>query len=269
MAHMTFASNEGVDLWYDVEGPPDGETVVFVEGLGYGRWMWRFQRRGLDRHRTVVWDNRGTGNSDVPEGPYSMVSMARDLDTILDEVDVDEAHLVGASMGGMIAMQYALEYDRVASLTLLCTTPGGPESVPVPEETAQQMFDVPDELDEREAIRQKMAPAMSDGFRSTNDSLIEQIVDWRLETDAPEKARVWQAAAVESFDVSDRLDDIDVPTLVVHGTADRVVPFENGELLAEGIPNVEFVAVDGGSHLFFIEDPETVTRHLEEFLDDV
>ena len=267
---VQYATNDGIDLAYDRRGPPDAATVVFTEGIGYGRWMWRWQRDALaDRYDTIVWDNRGTGDSDTPEGPYTMAQMAGDMEAVLEAAGVDAAHVVGASMGGMIAQQYALEYDRARSLALLCTSPGGPEAVDVPEETAERMFAVPEGLDERETRRYKMAPAVSDGFLDANPDLVERIIDWRIASDAGDQALAWQAAAVEAFDVSDRLDEIPVPVLVLHGTGDRVVPVENGDLLADGIRDVEYVQFDGASHLFFIEDHERVSARLEGFLDDV
>lgn len=285
---MEFATNGGVRIAYDVDPAADGddagaagdrrvggageraaETVAFVEGLGYGRWMWRRQRAALDEYDTLVPDNRGTGESDVPEGPYTVAEMAGDLEAVLADAGVERVHLVGASMGGMIALTYALDYDRVRSLTLCCTSPGGPDAVPTPEETAERIFDVPEDLGERAAIRHKMAPALSEGFAEANPEFVEQIVDWRLASDAPERARAWQAAAVQGFDVGDRLDAVDVPALVFHGTADRVVPVENGELLADLLPDAEFAPVEGGSHLFFLEDPDPVNERLRRFLDGV
>jgi len=263
------AHNDGFTLVYERAGPDDAETIVFVEGLGYSRWMWQWQREALeDDYDVIIPDNRGTGESDEPEGPYTMAEMASDLSAVLDDAGVDEAHVVGASMGGMIAQQFALSDDRVASLTLICSSPGGPEAVPIPEDTVARMFEVPEEYDERQAIRHKMAPAMTDEFVEANDDLVERIVDWRLASDASDRARQWQAAAVESFDVSDRLDEIRVPTLVMHGTADRVVPIENGELLADGIPDAEFGRIDGAPHLVFIERAEEVNDRLREFLAD-
>lgn len=284
---MEFAISDGVRIAYDLDpadgdgvgarrGPADGsgtdaapETVVFVEGLGYGRWMWRRQREAFEGYDTLVPDNRGTGDSDVPEGPYAIDEMAADLEAVLADADVERAHLVGASLGGMIAQAYVLEYGRARSLTLCCTSPGGPDAVPTPEETAERIFDVPEDLDEREAIRYKMAPALSEDFAAAEPEFVERIVDWRLESDAPERARAWQAAAVEAFDVADRLDEVGVPALVCHGTADRVVPVENGELLADLLPDAEFVPIEGGSHLFFLEEPEPVNERLRRFLDAV
>ena len=268
MGSMPFAENDGVALAYERVGNPDGETVVFVEGLGYGRWMWRWQRDAFaEEYEVVLWDNRGTGESATPEGPYTVGEMAADLEAVLAAAGVDGAHVVGASMGGMIAQRYALEYDRAETLSLLCTTPGGPQEVPIPEDTLERMFGVPDGYDEREAIRYKMQPAMTDGFWDANDDLIEDIVDWRLEMDASDQAREWQGDAVETFDVSDRLDDLTLPTVILHGERDRVVPVGNGRLLAQGIPGATFETFDeGGSHLFFIERAADVNDRLRSFV---
>jgi pimeloyl-ACP methyl ester carboxylesterase len=267
---MPDAYNDGVRLAYERTGPKDAETVVFVEGIGYGKWMWRWQRRAVEEsYDTIVWDNRGTGDSSEPEGPYTMAEMASDLAAVLDDAGVDSAHVVGASMGGMIALQFALDDDRADSLTLMCTSPGGPDEVPIPEETQAYMYDVPDELDPREERRYKMEPAMTDEFAQSNPDLVERIIDWRLDSDASDQARLWQGAAVEAFDVADRLDEIRVPALVLHGTADRVVPVENGQLLAEGLLDVEFHTLDGAPHLLFIERQSAVNDYLMEFLGDV
>lgn len=267
---MAFATNDGVDLYYDVEGPPDGAPVAFVEGLSYGRWMWNWQRPALaDDYRTVVWDNRGTGRSDAPEGPYTTTQMARDLDAVLDDVGVDAAHLVGASLGGMIALQYALDFERARSLSLLCSAPGGDAAEPIPDATRERMLNVPDDLDAAERIRYRMRPAFTDEFWTENPDVIDRIVDRRLETDPTDEAYEWQAGAAATFDVSDRLEEVDRPALVLHGTDDAVIPVGNGRFLAEGLPDARIETVDGGSHLFFVERPDRVNDALLAFLDDV
>jgi Predicted hydrolases or acyltransferases (alpha/beta hydrolase superfamily) len=131
-------------LYYEHERS-GGETVVFVAGLGVGRWLWHWQREAFtDEYDLILPDNRGAGESDAGLSPfvawlpeslrglvllklagYSISGMAADLEAVLADVGVDHAHIVGASMGGMIAQQYALEYDRAVSLALLCTTHGG------------------------------------------------------------------------------------------------------------------------------------------------
>jgi len=265
---MQTVSRDGATLAYERDGPADAETVVLVEGLGYGRWMWNWQREALaDDYDVLVPDNRGSGDSDAPEGPYTIAEMAADLDAVLEDAGVEAAHVVGASMGGMIAQQYALDFEKAETLTLLCTSPGGEVAEPTPPETQQRMFEVPDDLDEREEIRYKMGPAMTDAL-AEDDDLLEQIIDWRLDSDAPPHAREAQGAAVAAFDASDRLDDIEVPVLVMHGTADRVLPVGNADLLHERLSDSRVELVEGGPHLFFVEDAERVNDAVREFLDE-
>jgi pimeloyl-ACP methyl ester carboxylesterase len=233
--------------------------------------MWRFQRERLADYRTIAFDNRGTGESDEPEDPeaYSIAAFASDLEAVLAAEGVESAHVVGASMGGMTAQRYAHEYDRAQSLTLLCTSPGGDVAVPTPEATQERMFSVPEDADEREAIRYKMEPAMSESFWAANQDLVADIVDWRLESDASEFARNQQAAAVAAFDATTFLEDLDVPTLVLHGTGDRVLPVANAERLHERLPDSRLELYEDGAHLFFVEDPDAVTADVREYVEAV
>ena len=266
---MQTVTHDGVELAYDVAGPADGEPVVLLSGLGYGRWMWRWQRDRLaEEYRPIRIDNRGAGDSDEPAGPYTIEGMAADVEAVLAAEGVDRAHVVGASMGGMIAQRYALEYSRAKTLTLCCTTHGGVDAVPIPDETQEQMFDTPKGASERELIRHRMRPAFNERFTNRNPHLMDRIIEWRLEQDAGAPAREAQAAAALEFDVSDRLERIRVPTLVMHGTNDRVLPAANGKLLDEKIPETRLELVEGGSHCFFIEDSELVNRTLRSFLED-
>jgi len=287
---MPQATRDGVSIYYEREGGDgDGSApVVFVQGLGFGRWMWRWQREAVaPEYEVVAPDNRGTGRSDVGLPPlvprlpgtlraliilklagYSIGGLAADLEAVLENAGIYDAHIVGASMGGMIAQRYALEYTRTKSLTLLCTSHGGPDAAPVPDETQEHMFETPDGANERETLRHRMRPAFNERFTNRNPHLIDQILEWRLEQDAGDPAREAQAAAVQNFDVSDRLDGLRVPTLILHGTNDQVVPVENARLLEEKIADSRLELVEGGSHLFFIEDDEYVNERLLEFLDE-
>ncbi len=264
---MPTATNDGLSLSYEIDGPADGEPVVLVQGLGTGRWMWRRQREALaDEYRVVLPDNRGTGRSDAPDGPYTIPQMAADLEAVLADAGIDRAHVVGASMGGMIAQRYAVEYDRAAGLGLLCTTHGGPDAVPVPEETRAEMFAEPEDADERERIKRRMRPSVSDSLYEDRPALVEWIVDRRLEQNADDAAREAQAAGVMAFDASDELEELELPTLVLHGDADRVVPVENARLLDEGLPESRLELLEGGHHLFFVEEAEWVNDRLAAFL---
>lgn len=284
---MAQATNDGVSIHYREAG--DGEPVVFLQGLGYGKWMWRWQRDTVaEEYQVLLPDNRGTGRSDTPgiPGPvrklpgklrrpvvaklfgYTIEAMAADLEAVLADAGVRNVHLVGASMGGMIAMQYALTYQRANTLTLLGTTPGGDLAEPIPEETLETIFDVPKGANRREMLRHRMRPAFNERFTNRNPHLLDQLIEWRLEQDASDVARIAQAAAGGGVDIADQLGQIRQPTLVIHGTDDRVVPAANGELLHQRLPNSRLELLEGGSHLCFIEAPAPVNSLVLDFLAD-
>lgn len=265
---MSTVDSNGTDIHYTVDGPDDAPTVILLEGLGYGRWMWRWLTVELAPTFQVLRpDTRGTGDSDTPDGPYTISQMAADIEAVLADHGSESVHIVGASMGGMIALAYALSFERAASLTLLCTSPGGNEAVETPPAVIDHIFSIPEGADERETIRHRMEPAVSDGFYERDPDLVETIVDARLAGDAGPAGRHAQAAAVEAFDAADRLEKLTVPTLVMHGDADRVLPVENGRLLARELPGATYEEIQGGSHLFFIEECEAVTARIREFLE--
>ena len=299
---MPRASRDGVSIYSERDGASgtdeadgsigqfDGpDTVVFVQGLGYGRWVWRWQREALrGAYDVCAPDNRGTGRSEDGLNPvvkqlpgrlrrpridrfagYSIEGMAADLEAVLEHAGVRRAHLVGVSMGGMIATAHAIEYDRATSLTLCSTSHGGPDAVPIPAETRERITATPKGATKREILRHRMRPAFTDRFTNRNPHLMDRIIEWRLEQDADEPVREAQAAAVLAFDASDRLDRVRVPTLVIHGSDDRVLPVANGRLLAEKLPSSRYVEIEGGSHLVCIEAAARVSAELGAFLEEV
>ena len=284
---MPRASRNGVSLHYehvsDTDG--DGEPVVFVQNLGVGRWSWRWQREALGDARTVIApDTRGTGRSEaglpllVGSLParlrrpllsrlagYSVTGLTTDLEAVLADGAVRNVHLVGAGLGGMIALEHALEYGRAESLTLLSTSPGG-EAGSIDANALEAAISA-DGATERQRSRERMRPLWTDRFCNRNPHLLDRIVEWRLEQDAGAPAREAQAAAMTGFDASDRLGALRVPTLVCHGTADRLVPVENAHLLAEAIPNSRLELIEGGSHAIAIEAADRVNERLLAFLE--
>lgn len=121
---MPTARREGVSIYYGTDG--EGETVVFLSDLGFGAWQWGWQHAALaGPYETLAYDQRGTGRSDTPSGPYSVEDLATDLDAILADHGSRGVHLVGAGLGGMVALAYAREYGRARTLTLIGTSPGG------------------------------------------------------------------------------------------------------------------------------------------------
>jgi pimeloyl-ACP methyl ester carboxylesterase len=259
---MTTAVAGDVRLAYDVRGT--GEPVLLIQGLGYGRTGWGPLPERLARSYTVVtFDNRGFGDSDKPPGPYTARELAADAVAVLDAVGLERAHVIGASLGGMVAQQLALAVpERVEKLVLVCTTPGGEESFPMPEQTVK-LFAHAQTLEPLDALRRFVVNALSP---NASDELVEEVFRYRVANPPDPAGWQAQAAAGPTHDVLERLSSLTMPTLVVHGTADNVVDYRNAQVIAERIPNPRLELIDGAGHLLFWEHADRVGALIEEFL---
>jgi len=241
-----------------------GFPLVLVHGLGYARWGWEPVADSLaERFEIVLLDNRGIGESDAPPGPYTVAEMAGDVVRVLDEAGIERAHVVGTSLGGMIAQELALEHARrVEKLVLVCTTPGGPEAAPMPEVTTRLIAEAAG-LEPMIALRRFVENALAP---SASEELVERILAHRVRTTQPLAAWAAQAAAGAAFDAWDRLSALTSPTLVLHGTEDVVVDPRNAELLEARIPDAVLDWFPGCGHLLFWEEPQQFIDILGEFL---
>ncbi|MCE4613395.1 MAG: alpha/beta hydrolase [Desulfurococcales archaeon] len=269
---MPFVISGDAKIYYEVKG--SGPPLVLVEGLGYASWMWFFQVEDLSRdHKLVIFDNRGAGKSDKPNYPYTMEMFAEDLRTIIREVLLDSpAHILGVSMGGMIAQEFALKYPSlVKSLILVSTHHGGRDIDPTPPETLQAMFGEPPPhiKSERGLYRYKMSFALSREWINSNREVLERIIDLRLREPQPQEAYINQARAVIGFDVSKRLHEITAPVLIVHGDQDRVVPVGNAYKLHERIRNSSLAIFRGAGHLVIMERPADFNNLVRVFVREV
>jgi 3-oxoadipate enol-lactonase len=244
------------------ESRGSGPPVLLVQGLGYGRWGWDPVVPGLaERFRVLTFDNRGIGESDKPPGPYTAREMASDALQVLDEAGLERAHVVGSSLGGMIAQEVAAAaQERVDRLVLCSTTPGGPNAVPMPEVTVR-LFAQAATLPPEEALRLFVANALSS---TAPAALVEEIYARRLAN--PPDPVAWQAQAAAGMGFPGVDDAITAPTLIVHGTDDNVVDYRNADRLAALIPGARVELVPGGGHLFFWEQPDLFVRIVSEFL---
>ncbi len=259
------ARNGGVRLAYDVRG--SGGALLLVQGLAYARWGWEPVVDRLAASFTVVqFDNRGVGGSDAPPGPYTARLMAEDAVAVLNAAGIERAHVLGASLGGMIAQEIALGWpERVERLVLACTTAGGPRGYPMPASTLQ-LIGRSLTMGREEALRRFTENALSPGSLRVRPELVETIVARRLAS--PQSMAAWQAqaAAGASFDAAARVGSIAAPTLVLQGTEDEVVDPRNADLLGELIPAARVVLFPGTGHVFFWEEPERFARVVTEFL---
>jgi len=254
---MPSVDRNGTRLHYDVDG--SGPTVAFIGDVGAGAWLWGWQQPALaGPYETLVWDLRGTGRSDAPPGPYDVATLVNDLEAVLSDHGVADVHLVGAGLGGMVALAYAHRYNRANSLTLLGSAASG-DAVTDRLTTLRAAPDDPD------ALRASLDAAFGADLENFPD-VVDQIVEWRQADDAGLDGWDAQAAAMRDFEAPP-LYEVTLPSLVMHGVDDVVVPESVGDSLAADLPRGEYQAVEGG-HWFFMEESAAVSDALERWLDE-
>ncbi len=258
---MPLVENQGAKIYWDEQG--QGAPVLLIMGLGYTSAMWHRTRPALAQHfRTIAFDNRGVGLSNVPPGPYSIATMASDAAAVLDAAGIARAHVFGVSMGGMIAQEFALQYPaRTRSLILGCTSPGGPSAVRAEHKVADMLLARGMTL---EQAREAILPCIYDV--ATTREKIEEDVGLRrrcLPTVAGYMAQLQGTLAWEGYS---RIAQIAAPTLVIHGKSDALVPPGNGELIAKRIPDAKLVLLKHASHLFLTDQTEEAHKEILEFL---
>lgn len=245
-----------------------GEPLLLIHGLGYARWGWEPVLPGLaERFDVILFDNRGIGGSDAPPGPYTAAAMAADAVQVLDEAGVERAHVVGTSLGGMVAQELALGRPaRVDRLVLACTTPGGPRAHPMPGVTVALLAEAAT-LEPAVALRRFVENALAPATVAQRPELVDRIMTHRLATAQQPAAWAAQAAAGAAFDASDRLGGLGAPTLVQHGSEDVVVDPRNADLLVQLLPDARLERFPGTGHLFFWEQPERFVESVSAFVE--
>jgi pimeloyl-ACP methyl ester carboxylesterase len=250
------ARNDGATLYYERAG--GGTPVLLLGDLGLGAWQWGWQHAALaGPHAVVVPETRGCGRSDAPPGPYALGTLAADAEAVLRAADVRAAHVVGAGLGGAVALRLALDTGRVRSLSLLGSAASG---------EGLDLAPLAADPDDEAALRASLAALLSADFRERRPEVVDRIVDWRRDEDAAPAAWRAQRAALDGFDVGDRLHEVTAPALVVHGAADARWPPAGGERLADGLPRGRFEAVSDAGHLVGVEASRVVNDHLRGFL---
>jgi pimeloyl-ACP methyl ester carboxylesterase len=262
---MPHAVREGVHLHYQTVG--DGPPLVMIMGLGGDATWWERQVGPFAmRHKVILVENRGVGASDKPPGPYTTQMMAADTLAVMDDAGAPRAHVLGISMGGMIAQELALAaQERVASLTLAATYAKPDQAIrksagasPVPENfggaDAKQMF------------KMLMAMVLTPEFIKREKEWLKANFQRTLENGTTMDHFKAHVHAVMHHDTTDRLASLRVPTLVVTGDQDLLVPPHHSDLLASLIPDARLVKIPGGTHGFNVEMPDAFNDVVLSFL---
>ena len=266
-----------VELYYEEHG--SGDPLLLIMGLAADSTAWMFQLPAFaERYRTIVFDNRGIGRSSKPAGPYTIGGMADDTAGLLAAIGVERAHVVGVSMGGMIAQELALRHpDRVRGLVLACTYPEPDEEIRLGRSSSIQQLggtvgaDGTAQIDlaavDPMMIFQTLLPKVfSPSFLQNQLPILMQLFGGALQWGFSIEAIMAQVDAVMSHQATDRLSSIKSPTLVITGDADLLIPPVNSDLIASKIPGARLVKIPGGTHGFNFETPDLFNRAVLDFL---
>jgi 3-oxoadipate enol-lactonase len=259
-------SVDGVRVHYQLAGRVDGEPLLLLMGLGADSRGWIMQQRALgSRYRLVMVDNRGAGRSDKPDGPYDLLTMADDAIACLRAAGFESAHVLGASMGGILAQVIAAHHpERVRSLILACTACRHHQWR---RELLEEWIDMVRATGMRRFARTNMEWLI--GGRSLRRVALGMRLFGPLAFNLGGAAFTSQVQAILAMDESfaSSLSAVVAPTLVIVGSQDRLTPIGDSEELASRIAGAELQVVRGGAHLVMVEHAVTFNRMVLDFLD--
>ena len=260
------ARDGGSRLYWESTGT--GTPVLLIHGLGLsgGAW-WRTVDALSPTMRVITFDHRGIGRSESLMPAFTTESMADDAASILDELELDAAHVYGISLGGMIAQQLALRQpERIRSLVLGATQPGGRRAVHADAEV-MAFFRQRSHMDKEEAAWASVEFNYGPRCRAEHADRIAEDIERRLEQPFNAQAYRAQLFAAAMHNCYGRLDSVRVPTFVVHGAHDRVIPAANAPLMAERLPDCRLRVLEDSGHQYPTEAPE-VDEAISDFFDE-
>ncbi len=243
---------DGTAIHYSSTGT--GEAVVFIAGMSLGCHVWDPVIETVGKvYRCIAVDPRGSGSSAAPRGPYTIETMAVDLDGLLDHLDVEQAVIVGHSMGGFVAMETALSFPkRVRSLVLVSTAASGdPTELGTTPEAAKALLRTGGKLEE--IFRGMLEVGIDPGVRDAQPERIDALVKAHLAHPPRGRGFAGQRAAVARFDAKERLSSIACPCLVLHGQSDALISHQTGKALANRVKGARFHLLDGVGHFPQVE----------------
>jgi len=256
----------GIQMNYEVNG--DGFPLVMIMGLGANLDWWDPRMiRGLSKNfKTIMLDNRGAGRTEVSDKNYTSRLFADDTVGLMDALGISRAHVLGISMGGMIAQELAINYpEKVEKLVLCSTACGGKETVWPSQETLESNMRAGGAASPDESARMFVSICLTKEFMDKNPDFVESMTKRILKAPISPEAFQRQTSAVMAFSSFDRLSGIKARTLVLCGKRDVLIPPENGSILAKAIPSAKLVLLERSAHAL-AEDTEEATNAITEFL---
>lgn len=261
-------ASDGVRIHYERRGSTDAEPLLMVQGLGTDSRGWTMQLVPFSvKYHCLVPDNRGVGRSEKPAGPYDLEQMADDLVAVLDDAGVESAHVLGASMGGVMAQLLAVRHpERVRSLVLACTAC---RHEPWRRELLAEWADLARVQGMRVFLARNMRWVAGPRSLRRFWPVMRLLAPVAMNCPAPSFAAQVDAILAMDDRIRDRLTGVAVPALVVVGSQDILTPLADSEELAELVPGAELAVIPGAAHGFMFEHPATFNQVVTDFLDHV
>jgi 3-oxoadipate enol-lactonase len=253
---MPLACVGEIELSYERAG--SGPPLLMIMGMSgtFDHWSAAFLTDLRRDFETIVYDYRGVGASSRLQGPITIAQLARDAAGLLAALEIDSAHVLGISMGGMVAQELALAHpERVRALALGCTYCGGEGSALTTAEVMRRLAEAMMSGDRERAIRAGWEINVSSEF-AADEEAYARFLEIGLRRAVSVEVIMKQMRAITEHDTSARLPEIALPTLVMHGTLDQMIPVQNGHMIAGLIEDSRLEIFDGVGHLFFWEQPE-------------
>jgi 3-oxoadipate enol-lactonase len=259
-----FASTGEIVTHYCEEGLKDRPSVALINSLGTDLRIWDpISSRLSSRYHVIRYDKRGHGLSDCPEGPYRLSDFADDLDLLRQHLQIVSMVLVGISIGGQIAMEYALRYPQSVSALILCNTAARVGS----EELWSDRIDFVRRVGMAGAAAEIIPIWFTDSYHSDFPAQHRGYLNMLART--PTEGYAASCAALRDGDLTERVGNIQAKSLVLAGREDKATPPEQGRALAEALPNARFEMVEGAGHLSCIEQPDLLAQKIEVFLEEL
>lgn len=244
--------------------------MLLIRGLGSNADHWYEQIPAFSaRYRVVIFDNRGVGRSGKPDCSYTIPMMAGDAVGLLKAIGIPRAHVLGMSMGGMIAQEMALRHpEKVHGLILACTHCGGSQAVRASQEILE-LFEAYLRTGTPEAAHRAARCLFSEETLQERPDVVEHYQEMSRRLPPEPRMLLHQLEALQGHDTWDALPYIQAPTLVLSGSEDLLVPPENSHLLAQRIPQARLEIIPGGGHQFMVERPEAFNQAVLRFLEEL
>ena len=261
---MTIIGVGDIELDYERSGA--GPPLLLIMGMSGTSLHWGEPFLSLLRSDfdVIAYDHRGVGASTPLDGPVTIRQMADDAAGLLGALEIDSAHVLGISMGGMIAQELAIGHaERVRTLTLGCTYCGGEGSALASEIVMRKLAAAMASGDRERALRAGWEMNVSSAM-AANDQAYARFREIGMQRAVAVPVIIEQLQACAAHDANARLAQLAMPTLVVHGTEDQLLPVQNGRLIASRIPAARLEIFDGVGHLFFWERPERSAELVRE-----